>query len=198
VLACQGALSNFRGAASLLISSSLKLSSSANIIGLEVLYCEIETSWDQVTIESFIHHSGPRLDFMGQSSSRKEMLDDRLEDGLSFHRRGEVVGGWLLASGLRPIPATCRDCELLSCGVMFWDSLGREAHADAELSVVRARKTHSNVGSLPRGLCAGENLQEPTPAEESGRRHLELRAQEVRRKTDEAKCSTQGVEKDED
>ena len=68
------------------------------------------------------------------------VLNSRIYDLLRFHRRGDVVDGWILSYGLERIPPEFRTHTLAPCRLSFTDSLGQEFAEQTVLSVVRNSK----------------------------------------------------------
>ena len=159
----------------------------ASVSRLVLSECELETAWDQkVVMESFEASGSSRFQFLGQSFRREEVLNDRIEDGLRLYR-GQPVDGWLLASGLVPIPSEFHDSRLLACKLTFRDSLSREVQTDAPLSLLRAPKPRAESGEQPlKGLYAGPP-PEPDVVQEAQRRYRELLAKEKEEREAKAK-----------
>ena len=62
-------------------------------------------------------------------------------------RRGQIAEGWILASGLRPIPAEYGDHSTAPFEVKLFDQFGTEHAAKGTLSVLRKlRQQYTNVG----------------------------------------------------
>jgi hypothetical protein len=80
--------------------------------------------------------------------SRGEVLNQRIENGLRFHRRGDMFEGIILAYGLRPIPGEYLDGALVPFQITFEDQFGEESIAAARLSLARPAKHRP---AIPRG-----------------------------------------------
>jgi hypothetical protein len=128
---------------------------------------------DQIILASF---DGQKqvVDFGGQLYQQSDILNRRLESGLRVGC-SQVVEGWILALGLRPIPTDYRNFFTLSCEVTFWDLLGREFQADVNLSVLRAPQQDKPCQSHGDGLYGPDNQPpELSVAEASQLRYLEM------------------------
>jgi hypothetical protein len=64
----------------------------------------------------------------------REVLNHRIEDGLYFHHSG-VAEGWLVADGLKPVPAEYSNWRTTEVCLTFTDQFGHSypAHAQAFL-----------------------------------------------------------------
>jgi hypothetical protein len=67
-----------------------------------------------------------------------EVLNHRFEDGLRFHRRGDVAEGLLLAVGYKPIPDKYRNRMLVTLNVTLTDQFGDPHCARAEALLERS------------------------------------------------------------
>jgi hypothetical protein len=141
--------------------------------------CQILPPWDdEVILESFDRRERV-IDFGGHLYQRSDVLNWRLEAGLRVGC-GDVVEGWILALGLRRIPAEYSDFFIVQCEVIVWDPNGREFRANANLSVLRTprRVSQSTRGSRLFGPAENEQSRELHVAEEPQLRYLELVRQE--------------------
>jgi hypothetical protein len=100
--------------------------------------CEITTKFDdQIVLECF-DPGGPDCR-LGQCRHQKsEVLNDRFP--LIFHRRGQMVEGVILATGLKPIPNNYLQGMTVPSRLTFWDQFGNESGMEAELYVDRSTK----------------------------------------------------------
>jgi hypothetical protein len=78
--------------------------------------------------------------FESKNYPPKTVLNSRIYDLLRFHRRGDVVDGWILSCGLARIPPAYRTHTLAPCQISFTDALGQEFAEPTVLSVVRNSK----------------------------------------------------------
>jgi hypothetical protein len=142
--------------------------------------CQITSCLDdQIVLASFDGQERV-VDFGGHLYQRSDILNRCLESGVRVGC-GQVVEGWILALGLRPIPTDYRDFFILSCELTFWDLLGREFHADVSLSVLRAPQQPKPCVSRGSGLYGPAENQpscELSVVEASQRRYLEMVRQE--------------------
>jgi len=100
----------------------------------------LTTEWDdQIVLHSFVGQTPlcrlGRLEYL-----RSEVLNQRIENSLRFHYRGQMVEGMILASGLKPIPEAHRTGAIVPFRLTFTDSLGHEIGVEAELFVDRTAK----------------------------------------------------------
>ena len=108
------------------------------------------------------------------------MLNQRIENGLRLSR-GQVVGGWLLATGLQRAPIEY-GYFAVPFQMILWDQYGNDHHADGRLSVVRTPQRYTSVVRRGSGLDGLDNTERPrelSPGEESARRYRDLVAQEL-------------------
>lgn len=145
--------------------------------------CEVSTGFDdQVVLESFDDRN-PVYKLGGQEYLQREVLNPLIESSLRLSR-GQMVEGWLLATGLRRVPIEYSDFAV-PVDLVFWDQFGNEHRADGKLSVLRKRRQHSTDlrrGSGLNGLDARQGPRELSPCEESNRRYHELVARESGRR----------------
>jgi hypothetical protein len=146
--------------------------------------CEIRTAFDN-------HITVLPLDPRNQvfklgwfEFERREILDVAGKN-LRFWYRGQIVEGWLLASGAAPIPAEYPDFAMVPFEIVLTDQFGHESHADGRLSVARkSRLDNAGVsrGTGLNGLDATGKPRELSPSEESRLRYRELVAQKANRR----------------
>jgi hypothetical protein len=162
--------------------------------GVTVTEWDVCTRYDdQIVSESFDDRI-PLCKLGGQEFLKREVLNQRIENGLRLVR-GEVVEGWLLATGLRPIPAEYRDFAIVPFEIVITDSLRHEYRADATLSVLRrARQCRPGVrrGTGLNGWSATPIPTAPSIGEESRLRYLKMKAEEKSRQestiSSDSKC----------
>jgi hypothetical protein len=126
---------------------------------------EITTKFDnQIVPESF-----PRrfpLCKLGQCHYPiAEVLNDRFP--LKFHRRGHMIEGVILATGLEPIPRQYLQGMIVPFTMAFQDQFGNEISAEAKLSVDRSTKSRPRLPSAIGGLYDAEEV--PATSEPAGR-----------------------------
>jgi hypothetical protein len=130
---------------------------------------------DQIGPEPFDERSSV---YMLCGLQQSEVLNQRIENNLRMIR-GQMVEGWFVATGLRPVPAKYGPLPVPFELVIF-DQFGNENRADGRLSVLRSARQYSpgvRPGTL-NGLDATQQPREPSIGEESNRRKLEMLAQE--------------------
>jgi len=102
----------------------------------------------------------------GQEYLRSEVLNQQIEAGLRLSR-GQIVEGWLLATGLRRVPMEYSNTVPFE--LVLRDQFGHEITAESKASVLRSAKSHSpgvRPGTLD-GLDATQKPTEPSIEEES-------------------------------
>ena len=117
--------------------------------GVILTDCEIAADWDDQILLLNIDEGKPLCKLGWFDVERKEVLNSRLENQLRFHDRGEMVEGWILASGLERIPQQYRYGAVVPCQLTFWDQFQHEIGVRAYLSVLRAG-TQKNAALRPR------------------------------------------------
>jgi hypothetical protein len=144
----------------------------------------IVTEWDlctdyddQIVPESFndretVYRPG------GQEYRRCDVLNQRIENGMRLSR-GQIVEGWLLATGLRRVPMEYGNT--VSLELVLRDQFGHEITAECKASVLR--RTQSHRPGVRRGTGLDGWSAYPTPAgpsieEESWLRYREMVARE--------------------
>jgi hypothetical protein len=148
--------------------------------GLTLMDWDIATKWDdQIVAESFDSRS-PIYKLGPQEYRQCEVLNQKIEGNLRL-RRGQIVEGWILANGLRPIPAEYHDCSTAPFEVRFLDQFRCQHRAQGTFSVLRKAqrdKSTKRKGSGLYGLDATGKPPEPSVGEAARRRYLDLLAQE--------------------
>jgi len=71
---------------------------------------------------------------------REEVLNHRIEKLLRFHHRGYLAEGWLVATGLKPIPDTYRNNMSVPVEVRFTDQFGSDHFGKADAFVERSAR----------------------------------------------------------
>jgi hypothetical protein len=122
--------------------------------GLTLVHCEISTTWDdQIMAESFDERN--LIYKLGRQEYRAdEVLNQKIEHNISL-RRGQIAEGWILASGLRPVPAEYGDHSTAPFELKLFDQFETEYAARGTLSVLRKlRQQDTSIGR-------GTGLYEP-------------------------------------
>jgi hypothetical protein len=119
--------------------------------------CEITTKFDdQIVLESF--DLGGPVCTLGQCSYLEaEVLNDRFP--LRFHRRGHLIEGMVLATGLKPIPKEYAQGMTVPFQLTVCDQFRNEISVESKLSVdrsttprpklVRSQSTLRESGKIP-------------------------------------------------
>jgi hypothetical protein len=140
--------------------------------------CQICALWDDQIILASFDGQKQLVDFGGQLYQQKDILNRRLESGLRVGC-SQVVEGWILALGLRPIATDYRTFFTLCGELTFWDLLGREFQADINFSALRAPQQPKPCESHGDGLYGPDNQPpELSVAEASQLRYLKMVRQE--------------------
>jgi hypothetical protein len=140
--------------------------------------CQITTHWDDQIVLAHFDGQEQVIDFGGHLYQLSDILNRRFEGGLRVGR-SQVVEGWILGSGLRPIPADYRDFLLAPGELTFWDLVGREFGVNVKLSVLCAPRLAKPCVSRGSGLYGPENQPRELSVEEASRlRYLEMIRQE--------------------
>jgi hypothetical protein len=139
--------------------------------------CEITTKFDrQIVLESF--DLGGRVCQLGQCRYQKsQVLNDRFP--LRFDRRGHLIEGVILATGLEPIPQEYVQGMTMPLKLTLWDQFGNEFGVESKLSVDRSTtprpkrvRPRSSVesGEIPetRDPFGRQNLDIPTTLRVAG------------------------------
>ena len=156
---------------------AISLQLTAKVTSVVILDCKISSPFDSDILPESGFGQEVIFDFCGQHFLRKDILNQRIETGLRFNSRGQVIQGWVLGSGLRPIPQELRSERCTWCQLTFFDSLGRKAQAKAPLSVLRSTRLPEQIPQSEVGLYAGP-IPGPDFEEEVHLSLLELRAEE--------------------
>ena len=85
----------------------------------------------------------------------QEVLNDRITEGLTLWRRGQVVEGCLLGSGLARIPAEYQTGALVACQAIFTTSLGEEISTTAKVMVHRVKDPRQAWHQIESSLYGG-------------------------------------------
>jgi hypothetical protein len=119
--------------------------------GLTLMDWDIAIKWDdQIVAESFDSRS-PIYKLGPQEYRQCEVLNPKIEGNLRL-RRGQIVEGWILANGLRPIPAEYHDCSTAPFEVRFLDQFRCQHRAQGTLSVLRKAQQDKSTKRKGSGL----------------------------------------------
>jgi len=142
---------------------------------------DITSDWDDQILLLNIEEGNPLCKLGSLEFERSEILNSRIEKHLRFPHRGDIVEGWLLALGLRPIPQQYREGTRVPFQLAFRDQFQQEAEVHSVLSVLRARK-QENPAVRPRtrlyGPAENQQVRESSVSEEPRRGYREVVAQE--------------------
>jgi hypothetical protein len=140
----------------------------ANQSGLVYPDFDIETDWDDQIFLEGVDENKSGVSFGGQWYPLQEILNPRIENNQMLSR-GRIIFGWLLAKGLRPIPAEYGDFAIVPFNLTLRDQLSGDIiqSVPGQLSVSRCRNRYV---SLRTGLYGGGKPIEVSPVEESRRR----------------------------
>jgi len=126
--------------------------------GLILLGCQITTESDeQIVLESF--DLGGLVCQLGQCQYQKsEVLNGRFP--LKFHRRGHLIEGVILATGLEPIPKEYVQGMTVPLQLTFWDQFGNEFSAEPMLSVDRSTTPRPKLVRTQSRICESDKIPE--------------------------------------
>jgi hypothetical protein len=110
--------------------------------------CRIVSLWESESI--VLCQSQRGLYRVGSAClfTEAEVLNQRIENGLRFHHRGDVAEGWLVASGHTPIPDKFRDWMITKLSVTFTDQFGHDYTALAEAALQRSAGLKASVSRV--------------------------------------------------
>jgi hypothetical protein len=138
---------------------------------------QIASAWDQDLFPLSVNEKGLYSLRGGFCFTQEEALNHRFEKPLCFHHRGDLVEGWLLASGLKPIPDAYRNNTPVPVDVSFTDQFGVDYVSSAYALMERSahykaptRRTEKFSGLYApnlRSASIGEN-KVSTPAPRTG------------------------------
>ena len=151
--------------------------------GLVLTDWGLSTDYDEQIVPESFDTRKPVCKLGGQEFRAREVLNPRIEDNLCLSS-GQIVEGWLLASGLRRVPIEYGDFAV-PFEIMFWDQFGNEYRTNGKLSVLRkAQWDNAGVrqGTGLDGLAATGEPRQLSLSEESCKRYLKLVADELKEK----------------
>lgn len=122
--------------------------------------CEIVSDWDSESIVLWHSERGLYRVESAINLTDAEVLNHRIENGLRFHHRGDGAEGWLVASGLKPIPEKYGDRMITKLGLTFTDQFGHDYPAQAEAILQRSahlRNSDSRVRKSPGLFETGDS-----------------------------------------
>ena len=120
--------------------------------------CVVTTEFDdQIVLECF--DLGGPICQLGQCRYHKsEVLNDRFP--LRFHRRGQMVDGVILATGLKPIPKEYVQGMTVPFQLTVWDQFRNEINVESKLSVDRSTTPRPRLARLVSSLFDPERIPE--------------------------------------
>ena len=137
-------------------------------------YSQLASGWDQDLFQISANEKGLYYLRRGFEFTRAEVLNHFIEERHCFHHRGDSVEGWLLATGLEPIPDAYRNNTSVPVDVSFTDQFGvdyvsqgyalmeRSAHYKAP--ILRKENSAGLYAPNLRSASIGENkVSSPAP-----------------------------------
>jgi hypothetical protein len=121
--------------------------------GLTLTDWDMTTGWDDQIVAESYDDGSPIYRLGDQEYQPCQVLNQKIERNLTL-RRGQIAEGWILASGLRPIPPQYHDCFTAPFEVRFFDQFGCAHPADGTLSVLRRDRSNVLPGTGLYGLDA--------------------------------------------
>ena len=122
----------------------------ANVI---VEYSQLASGWDQDLFQISANEKGLYYLRRGFEFTRAEVLNHLFEERHCFHQRGDSVEGWLLATGLKPIPDAYRNNTSVPVDVSFTDQFGVDQLEQAY--ALMERSAHYKAPTLRKENSAG-------------------------------------------
>jgi hypothetical protein len=116
-------------------------------------YSQLASGWDQDLFQISANEKGLYYLGRGFEFTRAEVLNHLIEERHCFHRRGDSVEGWLLATGLEPIPDAYRNNTSVPVDVSFTDQFGVDCVSPAY--ALMERSAHYKAPTLRKRNSAG-------------------------------------------
>jgi hypothetical protein len=148
--------------------------------GLTLSEWSLCTHYDEQIVPESFEDGSPECKLGGREYQLREVLNMRIEKDLVL-RRGQIVEGWLLATGIAPIPAEYRNFAVVPFHLSLWDQFGNEIDAEGKLSVLRKARRDDIAVQKGRSLYGMDMTGKPrelSVEEDSRRRYRELVAQD--------------------
>jgi hypothetical protein len=95
----------------------------------------ITTKWDDQIEPNSYGGRSPLCKLGRQDYTETEVLNSRIEESLRFSHPGDMIEGFLLATGIRPIPKAYRQGMLMPFELTFADQFEDEISVEGLLSV---------------------------------------------------------------
>ena len=111
-----------------------------------LLNCRMQTDWDEHIVLRSFDDERPLCRLGALVYPAASVLNHPIENGLRFHRRGDMFSGMILANGLRRIPEKYLDGAIVPFQLIFEDEFGEEIIEDATLFVDRTAKPVQPAG----------------------------------------------------
>jgi len=118
---------------------------------ITLLGCQIRSYLDDQIVLASLTDNGQFYKHGAMEFPKRQVLNSRLENGLSL-RRGQMIEGVILASGLRPIPTAYRHGSHLPCTLGFLDQYGNEISRESPLFVDRTWQPKNVIPQRDTGL----------------------------------------------
>jgi|SRR5580704_9076093 hypothetical protein len=152
----------------------------ALLSGLILTEWELSTDYDAQIVPASFNDRDPLWSLGSQVYRQCEVLNSRIEKNLVLSR-GQMAEGWLLATGIAPIPGEYSNFAVAPFRLTVWDQFGDEICAAGRLSVLRKVQRDSTgmrKGTGLYGLDATGKPRERSIEEDARRRYLDLDTQE--------------------
>ena len=100
----------------------------------------IASDWDSELIllcgdRKGLYRAGAAFQF-----SAADVLNHRIQNGLRFHRRGDVAEGWIVATSSKPIPDNYRGRMITKLSLTFTDQFGYDHSAQGQAILERSAR----------------------------------------------------------
>ncbi len=161
----------FEGQASLVLDLScggvgyaIRVRLVAEQSGLTLLNCDITTEWDDEIFMAGFDERTPvcKLDWLEYQP--RDVLNQRIDNGLRFHHRGEMAEGMILAMGPGPIPPAYSHGMLAPVELIFEDQFENKFGVAAEVVVDRTAKPKNAALRRGTGLYGPQRITESSEA----------------------------------
>jgi hypothetical protein len=148
--------------------------------GLILAEWGLSTHFDQEIVPGSFDDRDRFWSLGGQLYRPCEVLNSRIEKGLVL-TRGQIVEGWLLATGVAPIPAEHSNLAVVPFWLSFWDQFANEIVTEGRLSALRRAQRDITRVLKGSGLYGPDATGKPpdlSVEEDARRRYIESLARE--------------------
>ncbi|MGH9544340.1 MAG: hypothetical protein ACRD23_03910 [Terriglobales bacterium] len=122
-------------------------------------YHRLTAKWDSEIALVDFDEDNPICKLGWLTYPRDHVLNQRLQNSLQFHYRGQMIEGTILALGVQPLPAAYRTGARVPLQITFGDTLGHQIDVEAEL--YSDRMTKRKNATAPRGTGLYDRYEAP-------------------------------------